>query len=104
MNFGKAHEEVLPHPAAVHSVCSRDGDPYFVTTPRDSVYRATLDGRSGEWVCSRYWTFPRSSGERYENHLKRHSVRGRRSLRERVRLERLSSGLRPPTASSTSTI
>ena len=68
-DFEQVYEGTLPRPAGVHSVCSRDTDLYFVTSRRDSVYRATLDGRSGEWVCSLYWTFPGSSGEEDENHL-----------------------------------
>ena len=68
-DFEQVHEGTLPQPAGVHSVCSRDGALYFVTTRRDSVYRATLDESSGEWNCSPYWTFPRSSGEEDENHL-----------------------------------
>jgi hypothetical protein len=68
-DFEQVHEGTLPHPAGVHSVCSREGALYFVTTRRDGVYRATLDESSGEWNCSPYWTFPRSSGEEDENHL-----------------------------------
>lgn len=68
-DFEQVHEGTLPQPAGVHSVCSREGALYFVTTRRDSVYRATLDEGSGEWDCSLYWTFPKSSGEEDENHL-----------------------------------
>jgi hypothetical protein len=67
--FEQVHEGTLLRPAGVHSVCSRDEDLYFVASRRDSVYRARLDERSGEWVISRYWTVPGSSGEADENHL-----------------------------------
>lgn len=67
--FRRVYEGTLPQPAGVHSVCSRGDDLYFVASRRDSVYRATLDRRSGEWSCSLYWTFPDSSGEADENHL-----------------------------------
>jgi hypothetical protein len=68
-DFEQVYEGTLPRPAGVHSVCSRKGDLYLVTSRRDSVYRATLDRRSGRWDCSLYWTFPGSSGEEDVNHL-----------------------------------
>ena len=68
-DFELVHEGFLPPSAGVHSVCSRGGALYFVADRKDSVYQATLDERTGEWVCSLYWTFPGSSGQQDENHL-----------------------------------
>ena len=68
-DFELVHEGFLPPATGVHSVCSRDGALYFVADRKDSVYQATLDERTGEWICSSYWTFPGSSGQQDENHL-----------------------------------
>lgn len=66
-DFEQVGAGTLPMRSNPHSVCSRDGELYFVLTGMDAVYRAALDGRSGEWPATPYWTFPGSSGN--ENHL-----------------------------------
>ena len=68
-DFEQVSEGYLPATADIHSVCCREGDLYFVASRRDSVYRATFDRRSRVWKSSLYWTFPKSSGEKDENHF-----------------------------------
>ena len=66
-DFEQVGAGTLPMRSNPHSVCVRDGDLYFILTGMDAVYRATFDGRRGEWDASHHWTFPGSSGN--ENHL-----------------------------------
>jgi hypothetical protein len=66
LDFEQVGEVVLP--STLHSVCSRNGELYFVMSQVDSVYKATFGNRSREWEVSPYWTLPGSSGTEDENH------------------------------------
>lgn len=69
LDFEQVGEGLLPSASGIHSVCCVDQELYFVAARKDSVFKATLDSRSGEWRWSQYWTFPDSSGHADENHL-----------------------------------
>jgi hypothetical protein len=67
--FKEVGAGTLPLRSDPHAVCARDGGLYFALSGKDSIYRATLDERSGKWEEAPYWVFPGSSGEADERHL-----------------------------------